>query len=59
VQVRRATGIRYVARVVERGHVHDVPGGARATRAEAERALEIALAITRGFASRFSVARGL
>jgi hypothetical protein len=47
VAVRRAGGIRYVARVVEYGRARDVPGGARATRAEAERALEIALAITR------------
>jgi hypothetical protein len=47
VQVRRATGIRYVARVVRRGQVRDVPGGARATRAEAQAALDLALALTR------------
>jgi hypothetical protein len=47
VQVRRAAGIRYVARVVVGGQVRDVPGGARATRPEAQAALDLALAVTR------------
>jgi hypothetical protein len=44
VQVHRAAGVRYVARVVERGRVRDVAGDARATQSEAERALELELA---------------
>jgi hypothetical protein len=47
VTVRHPSGTRYLPRTIEHGRARDVPGGARATRAEAERALEIALAITR------------
>jgi hypothetical protein len=47
VAVRRAKGIRYVPRVVEHGSTRSVPGGARATRAEAQAVLDEALAITR------------
>ena len=37
--------MHYVGRIVEHGHTRDVPGGA--TRAEAEHALDLALAIMR------------
>ena len=47
VTIRHPSGTRYLPRTIEHGRARDVPGGARATRAEAERALEIALAITR------------
>jgi hypothetical protein len=47
VGLRRAAGIRYVARVVEHDRVRDVPGGSHATRAQAEVALELALAMRR------------
>jgi hypothetical protein len=47
VALRRAAGIRYVARVVEHDRVHDVTGGSHATRAQAEVALERALAMRR------------
>jgi hypothetical protein len=48
VTVRRKAGTAYLPRViVDRRHTRDVPGGARATRAQAEAALDLELALTR------------
>jgi hypothetical protein len=48
VTVRRAGGTRYLPRVIiDRRHTRDVAGGARATRAQAEHALDLELAMHR------------